>query len=85
MFVIFTLPCVGFLTKRISLFCETTEVVSGALTLHLTKPYPGYGRLQSTDSTNLSNPWVGVVLLIATEHVQGWIRLGLTPNQSMGW
>jgi hypothetical protein len=37
------------------------------------------------DSTSPINPWVGGVLLIVTDHIQGTVRLGLTPNQSMDW
>jgi hypothetical protein len=35
--------------------------------------------------SNLTNPWVGGILLIATDQIQDYVRLGLTPNQIMGW
>jgi hypothetical protein len=34
--------------------------------------------------TNPINPWVSGLLLIVTDHIQGWVRLGLMPNQSPG-
>ncbi len=34
--------------------------------------------------TNPINTWVSELLLIVTGHIQGWVRLGLMPNQSPG-
>jgi hypothetical protein len=31
-----------------------------------------------------TNPWVGGVLLVVTYHIQGKLRIGYIPNQSMG-
>ncbi len=37
------------------------------------------------NSSKPINPWVGGVLLLVTDHIQRKVRLGLAPNQSMGW
>jgi hypothetical protein len=38
----------------------------------------------SHNKQNYINPWVIGLLLIVADHIQGWVRLGLMPNQSPG-